>query len=120
MCEDARGAAPALEGRYQFIYGDITFRSGERRRHGRRHLRNLPAEVHRALKLRAAAHARSTEAEIRAILEAAVRPEGRLRLGSALTDLARGAGLANADLEALEAALETGRDPRPAAPIPLA
>ena len=79
-------------------------------------IRNLSGEVHRALKLRAAAHARSTEAEIRAILEAAVRPEGRLRLGTALSDLARGAGLANADVEALE----TGRDARPAAPISLA
>ena len=83
-------------------------------------IRNLPGEVHRALKQRAAAHARSTEAEIRAILEAAVRPEGRLRLGTALAELARGAGLATADVAALEEALETGRDTRPATPIPLA
>jgi antitoxin FitA len=33
-------------------------------------IRNLSAETHRALKVRAAQHNRSTEAEIRAILEA--------------------------------------------------
>lgn len=36
-------------------------------------IRNLPEGTHRALKLRAAKHGRSTEAEIRAILEEAVR-----------------------------------------------
>lgn len=47
-------------------------------------VRNLPEETHRALKLRAAAHGRSTEAEIREILEDAVRPETRVKIGSAL------------------------------------
>lgn len=47
-------------------------------------VRNLPEEVHRALKLRAAEHGRSTEAEIRDILEHAVRPEARVKIGSAL------------------------------------
>jgi plasmid stability protein len=47
-------------------------------------VRNLPDETHRALRLRAAQHGRSTEAEIRIILEEAVRPEGRLKIGSAL------------------------------------
>jgi len=37
-------------------------------------VRNLPEATHRALKIRAAQHGRSTEAEIRDILEAAVRP----------------------------------------------
>ena len=37
-------------------------------------VRNLSPETHRALKLRAATHARSTEAEIRAILDEAVQP----------------------------------------------
>ena len=32
-------------------------------------VRNLPDEVHRALRIRAAGHGRSTEAEVRAILE---------------------------------------------------
>jgi plasmid stability protein len=47
-------------------------------------VRNLPEETHRALKLRAARHERSMEAEIRDILEEAVRPEGRVKIGSEL------------------------------------
>ena len=47
-------------------------------------VRNLPEQTHRALRLRAAQHGRSTEAEIRVILEEAVRPEGRVKIGSAL------------------------------------
>ena len=43
-------------------------------------IRNVPAEVHRALRVRAAAHGRSTEAEIRDILENCVKPEQRLRI----------------------------------------
>ncbi len=47
-------------------------------------VRNLPEATHRALKLRAAQHGRSTEAEIREILEDAVRPRTRLKIGSEL------------------------------------
>lgn len=47
-------------------------------------VRNLPEETHRALKLRAARHGRSAEAEIRHILEEAVRPKTRLKIGSEL------------------------------------
>lgn len=39
-------------------------------------VRNLPDEVHRALRIRAARHGRSTEAEVRDILEQAVLPGG--------------------------------------------
>lgn len=78
-------------------------------------IRNLSEEVHRALKVRAARHNRSTEAEMRAILEAAVRPEGRLRLGTALSEVSRKMGLTNADIEALEQV----RDTRPAEPLDL-
>ncbi len=80
-------------------------------------IRNLSAETHCALKLRAAQHNRSTEAEMRAILEAAVRPEGRLRLGTALSAASREMGLTNADIEALEQTLEQVRDRRPAEPM---
>ncbi len=52
-------------------------------------VRNLPDEVHRALRLRAAQHGRSTEAEVRALLEEAVKPQGRLKLGSLLADIGR-------------------------------
>ncbi|QEH37823.1 Antitoxin FitA [Aquisphaera giovannonii] len=76
-------------------------------------IRNLSEEAHRALKVRAAHHGRSTEAEMRAILEAAVRPADRVRIGSALSSLGRRAGLNGADVEALERA----RDGKPADPM---
>ncbi|MBI2811331.1 MAG: plasmid stability protein [Candidatus Melainabacteria bacterium] len=47
-------------------------------------VRNVPDETHRALRIRAAQNGRSTEAEIREILEEAVRPKERLKIGSAL------------------------------------
>jgi plasmid stability protein len=47
-------------------------------------VRNLPDEVHRALRVRAAQHGRSMEAEAREILESAVSPAGRVKLGSLL------------------------------------
>jgi plasmid stability protein len=78
-------------------------------------IRNLSEEAHRALKVRAAQHNRSTEAEMRAILEAAVRPEGRLLLGTALSEIGQKYGITNADIEALEQV----RDTRPAEPINL-
>ena len=80
-------------------------------------IRNLSEEAHRALKLRAAQHNRSTEAEMRAILEAAVRPEGRLLLGTALSAASREMGLSNADIEALEQSVDQVRDRRPAEPM---
>ncbi len=52
-------------------------------------IRNLSNEAHRALKVRAAHHDRSTEAEMRDILEEAVRPANRLRIGSAMAALSR-------------------------------
>lgn len=61
-------------------------------------VRNLSEETHRALKVRAAHHGRSTEAEIRAILDDAVRPEERVRMGEALAALGREIGLQDDDL----------------------
>ena len=55
-------------------------------------VRNLPEETHRALRVRAAEHGRSTEAEVRAILEATVRPAVRLRIGTEIHRIARGVG----------------------------
>ena len=52
-------------------------------------IRNLPEETHRALKQRATLNGTSTEAEIRAILEEAVRPESRIRVGSELAALGK-------------------------------
>ena len=65
-------------------------------------IRNLSEETHRALKVRAAQHGRSAEAEMRDILETAVRPATRLRLGTALAEASRRIGLTNEDVEALE------------------
>lgn len=53
-------------------------------------VRSIPEQTHRALKLRAARHGRSTEAEIRAILEDAVRP--KVGIGSALRSLGKSVG----------------------------
>ena len=61
-------------------------------------VRNLPDEVHRALRVRAAGHGRSTEAEVRTILEEAVKPQGRLKLGSLLADIGRQIRLTDEEL----------------------
>jgi plasmid stability protein len=45
-------------------------------------IRNLSDATHRALKARAAASHRSTEAEVRAILDAAVSSPDRVKVGS--------------------------------------
>jgi antitoxin FitA len=65
-------------------------------------IRNLSHKTHRALKLRAAKRGRSAEEEMRLILDAAVRPADRIKLGSALVEMSRKIGLNNADVEALE------------------
>jgi len=52
-------------------------------------VRNLPEETHRALKIRAVRNNRSTEAEIRLILEEAVHPKPRLLIGSELAAFGR-------------------------------
>ena len=52
-------------------------------------IRNLPDETHRALKARAERHGRSTESEIREILEGVVRPEERVKIGSRLANFGR-------------------------------
>ncbi|MCF6371018.1 FitA-like ribbon-helix-helix domain-containing protein [Rhizobium halophilum] len=75
-------------------------------------IRNLSDETHRALRMRAAHHGRSTEAEIREILEAAVRPSHRVKLGSLLASIGREAELSSGDIEALQQ-----RDTTPAEPM---
>ncbi|MBK9428367.1 MAG: plasmid stability protein [Gammaproteobacteria bacterium] len=67
-------------------------------------IRNLTEETHRALKQRAASHGRTTEAEIRAILEQAVNPGTRVKLGSELAAFGRRFGGLD---------LELPRDPAP-------
>jgi plasmid stability protein len=55
------------------------------------------------LRVRAAIHGRSAEAEIRDILEKAAKPEGRVKLGSLLASIGREAGLTADDVEGLAA-----------------
>lgn len=69
-------------------------------------VRNLPEETHRALKLRASQHGRSTEAEIRYILENAVRP--KIGIGSMLASLGRSLGGVELDIQ---------RDKTPVRPV---
>ncbi|OJY70805.1 MULTISPECIES: Arc family DNA-binding protein [Hyphomicrobiales] len=77
-------------------------------------IRNVPEEVHRAIRVRAAMHGRSAEAEIRSILEQAAKPEGRLKLGSLLASIAREAGgLSDAEAEGFNQL----RDRTPAEPM---
>lgn len=52
-------------------------------------IRNLPDEIHRALRVRAANHGRSLEAEVRAILESQIEGLGSKELGSRLTSLGK-------------------------------
>ncbi len=69
-------------------------------------IRKIPDEVHRALKVRAAHHGRSTEAEVRSILENAVTPKANL--ASALTAIGKRLG-------GIE--FELTRDKRPYKPV---
>lgn len=75
-------------------------------------IRNLPDDVHRALRVQAAMHGQSTEAEVREILTLAVKPEKRARMGDALAALGHKIGLTNEDFEIFE----TVKDKTPAKP----
>jgi len=76
-------------------------------------IRNVPDDVHRALRVRAARHGRSAEAEIREILEQAVKPPKRVRLGDALAALGRKVGLTDEDI----AVIDQMRSKSPAEPM---
>ncbi|PZP17285.1 MAG: plasmid stability protein [Brachybacterium faecium] len=60
-------------------------------------IRNLSDETHRALKIRAAEHSRSTEAEVRAILDEAVSRGDLPGLGTLLHDAAVSSRAVDAD-----------------------
>jgi antitoxin FitA len=67
-------------------------------------VRKLSPETHRALKARARDHGRSTEAEIRAILDAAVNAEEKAGVGTALKAL-------GSRLRGLDLTIERDRSP---------
>ncbi|MEZ5538065.1 MAG: antitoxin [Thiolinea sp.] len=56
-------------------------------------VRNLPDEIYRALRVRAAQNGHSAEAEVRAILENAVKGTKRIKLGSMLAEIGQQAAL---------------------------
>ncbi len=58
-------------------------------------------------------------APISTIVESDVRPEGRLRLGTALAGMSRKIGVTNADVDALGEVLGETRDGTPAEPLRL-
>lgn len=74
-------------------------------------VRNLPDDVHRALRARAAHHGRSTEAEVRAILEATVKPEGRQQLGSLLAGIGKRAALSDDEFAVFDQRDRSGAEP---------
>jgi plasmid stability protein len=65
-------------------------------------VRNISTEVHRALHARAAQHGQSMEAEVREILESAVRPQGSVKLGSLLAEIGRRARLTDEEFAVFE------------------
>ncbi len=69
-------------------------------------IRNLPDETHRALRARAALAGRSTEAEVRAILESVARPKERIKLGSLLAEIGQLAGGVDLEIAREKAAAE--------------
>lgn len=73
-------------------------------------IRNVPDEVHRAIRVRAAQHGRSIEAEMRDMLESAVKPEGRVKLGDLLSEIGREVKLTDEEF----AIFESQRDQTPA------
>ena len=73
-------------------------------------IRNLPDDVHRALRVRAARNGNSTEAEVRAILKQTVKPRDRVKLGSLLAEMGRELKLTAEEI----ALIEQVRDKSPA------
>ena len=61
-------------------------------------VRNLSEATHRALRIRAAEHGRSTEAEVRAILDEAVKPKDEVGLGTFLYNIGRELGGVELDI----------------------
>jgi plasmid stability protein len=69
-------------------------------------VRNLSVETHRRLKQRAAKRGNSTEAEIRAILDEAVRPKKEVGLGTRLARIGKKYGGFDLDIKRDQAPLE--------------
>jgi antitoxin FitA len=75
-------------------------------------VRNIPDEVHRALRVRAARHGVSMEAEVRHILQSAVESENGAKIGTLLAQIGREAELTDEEF----AIFEQMRDKSPSEP----
>ena len=71
-------------------------------------IRNLPEDVHRALRVRAARNGNSTEAEVRAILKQTVKPDSRIKLGSILAEIGREVKLTDEEFALIEQVRDKG------------
>ena len=76
-------------------------------------VRNVPDDIHRALRRRAARNGKSMESEVRDILNRALKPESGIKIGDALAAIGRRSKLTNDDFEVFEKA----RDEMPAEPM---
>jgi plasmid stability protein len=72
--------------------------------------RNVLDEVHRAIRVRAARHGHSIEAEMHDIPESAAKPQGRVKRGSLLAEIGRKLRLSDEE----SALFESVRDGTPA------
>lgn len=76
-------------------------------------VRNVPDDVHQGLRMLAAKHGRSAEAEIRAILAKAIFPDDRIKLGSLLSEISQSVNLSDEEVESFAQL----RDKTPAEPL---
>lgn len=76
-------------------------------------VRNIPDEVYRALRVQAAEHGQSAEAEVRSILAEAVKGQQGIKLGSLLAEIGQKAALTDEEF----AVLSQVRDKAPAIPV---
>jgi plasmid stability protein len=73
-------------------------------------IRGLSDETHLGLKARAAKNGRSTEAEIRAILDETVFPPGREGMGTKLSRIWRDVGLTEEEADQLVDSIQSVRE----------
>ena len=76
-------------------------------------VRNIPDEVHRAIRVQAAMHGRSAEAEVREILKTSAMPKERVKLGSMLAEIGQQLDLNDEE----QTIFEQVRDKAPAKPV---
>lgn len=61
-------------------------------------IRGIPEDIYRAIRVRAAQHGRSLQAEVLAIFEEAVKPEKRVKLGDLLAEIGQEVKLTDEEL----------------------